>query len=78
MSTPNELFRDSIGTITQDGARNWIFAKKPHGFLYKMRSLVSYVYLLVFFTLPWIKIHGEPLFMFNIFERKFILFSVIF
>lgn len=78
MSTPNELFRDSIGTITKEGTRNWIFAKKPHGFFYNMRSLVSYVYLLVFFTLPWIKIHGEPLFLFNIFERKFILFSVIF
>lgn len=78
MSEANELFRDSIGTITEEGKRNWIFAKKPHGKLYNMRTVVSIFYLLIFFTLPWIKIHGEPVFLFNLLERKFILFSVIF
>jgi cytochrome c oxidase accessory protein FixG len=78
MSTANELFRDSIGTITKEGKRNWIFAKRPHGKLYNARTAVSIVYLIVFFTLPWIKIHGEPLFLFNLLERKFILFSVVF
>lgn len=78
MSAANDLFRDSIGTITEEGKRNWIFAKKPHGKLYNMRTVVSIFYLLIFFTLPWIKIHDEPIFMFNLLERKFILFSVIF
>ena len=78
MSAPNELFRDSFGTITKDGKRNWVFAKKPHGKFYNGRTIVSIVYLLVFFALPWIKIHDEPLFLFNIFERKFILFGMIF
>ena len=78
MSAPNELFRDSFGTITKDGKRNWVFAKKPHGKFYNGRTIVSIVYLLVFFALPWIKIHDEPLFLFNMFERKFILFGMIF
>lgn len=78
MSAPNELFRDSFGTITKDGKRSWVFAKKPHGKLYNGRTIVSIIYLLVFFALPWIKIHDEPLFLFNIFERKFILFGMIF
>jgi cytochrome c oxidase accessory protein FixG len=78
MSEPNEIFRDSIATINSQGKRNWIFAKKPIGFLYNARTLVSIVYLLVFFTLPWIKLHDEPLFLFNLLERKFILFGVIF
>ncbi len=78
MSEKNDLFRDSIGTITKEGKRHWIFAKKPHGFLYNARTAVSIVYLAIFFTLPWIKVHGEPLFLFNVFERKFILLGSIF
>ncbi len=78
MSVRSEEFRDSINTITKEGKRNWIFAKQPKGKLYNWRTLVSIVYIAVFFTLPWIKIHGEPLFMLNILERKFILFGMIF
>ncbi|MCW5907155.1 MAG: cytochrome c oxidase accessory protein CcoG [Chitinophagales bacterium] len=74
----NDEFRDSFGTITKDGKRNWIFAKKPHGKLYNARTVVSIVYLIVFFALPWIKVEGEPLFLFNLIERKFILFGMIF
>jgi polyferredoxin len=78
MSVRSEEFRDSINTITKEGKRNWIFAKQPKGKLYNWRTLVSIVYIAVFFTLPWIKIHDEPLFMLNILERKFILFGMIF
>ena len=78
MSAANETFRDSIGTITEKGSRNWIFARQPEGRLYNARTVVSIIYLIVFFTLPWIKVNGEPLFMFNFIDRKFILFSVVF
>lgn len=78
MMANNESFRDSVGTITKEGKRNWIFPKKPRGKFYEARTLVSIVYLIIFFTLPWIKIDGEPLFLFNILERKFILFGQIF
>lgn len=78
MSQKSEAFRDSIGTITEEGKRNWIYPKKTHGKFYNARTIVSIVYLIVFFTLPWIKIDGEPLFLFNIIERKFILFGQIF
>jgi cytochrome c oxidase accessory protein FixG len=78
MSVLTEEFRDSVGTITKEGRRNWIFAKQPKGKLYKARTIVSIFYLLIFFTLPWIRVHDEPLFLFNIIERKFILFGMIF
>ncbi len=74
----DEAFRDSIGTITKEGTRNWIFAKKPVGKLYNARTIVSIFYLVVFFALPWIRVDGEPLFMLNILERKFIIFGMIF
>lgn len=76
--TPSESFRDSIATIDKEGNRAWIFPKKPSGKLFNLRSYASYIYLIVFFGLPFIKVNDEPLFLINILERKFILFGVIF
>ena len=73
-----ESFRDAIATISKEGKRNFIHPKKPVGKLYTKRTLFSIFYLLLFFTLPFIKANGEPLLMINILERKFILFGLIF
>jgi cytochrome c oxidase accessory protein FixG len=74
----DQSFRDSVATINKEGKRNYIFPKKPKGKLYNLRTIASIVYLVVFFTLPFIKVGGQPLFLFDILERKFILFGVIF
>lgn len=74
----NESFRDSIATVDEQGKRTWIYPTKPKGKLYDYRKYLSYVYLVVFFGLPFIKIAGDPLFMFNVVERKFVLFGMIF
>jgi len=73
-----ESFRDSIATIGKDGKRVWIYAQKPKGKLYNLRSYASFFYLIVFFSLPFIKVNGQPLFLFNILEGKFVLFSMVF
>lgn len=73
-----EGFRDSVSHIDSQGHRVWFYPKKPSGKFYRLRGLVSWVYLFIFFTLPFIKINGEPLFLFNISDRKFILFAVRF
>ncbi len=73
-----ETFRDSVATITKEGNRNFIHPKKPKGKLYNLRTWFSIFYLVVFFTLPFIKVQGEPLLMLNILERKFIIFGLIF
>jgi cytochrome c oxidase accessory protein FixG len=71
-------YRDTVATITKEGKRNFINPKKPKGRLYNLRTWFSIFYLIVFFTLPFIKVHGEPLLMINILERKFIIFGMIF
>ena len=43
-----------------------------------MRKHLTWVYLLIFFGLPFIKLNGEPMFLINVLERKFILFGMIF
>lgn len=71
-------YRDSVATISKDGKRNFINPKKPKGRLYNRRTLFSIFYLIVFFTLPFIKVHEEPLLMINVLERKFIIFGMVF
>lgn len=73
-----DSFRDHIATIDKEGKRQWIYPKKPLGRLYNLRKILSYVYLIIFFGLPFIKVNDEPLFLLNIIERKFILFGMIF
>jgi len=73
-----ESFRDSVATITKEGRRNYISPKKPKGRLYNLRTWFSIFYLILFFTLPFIKVHDEPLLMLNVLERKFIIFGMVF
>ena len=74
----DQAFRDSVATISKEGNRNYIHPQKPKGRLYNLRSYFSYFYLVLFFTLPFLKIGGEPVFLFNVLQRKFILFGKIF
>lgn len=74
----DQSFRDSIATISDEGKRAWIFPTKPKGRYYDLRTYFTWFYLLVFFTIPLIKYQGEPLFLFNVAQKKFILFGAIF
>ena len=73
-----ESFRDRIATVNEKGKRNWIYAYQPSGKFYHIRTLLSVVYFVVFFGLPFVEVNGRPLFQFNIPEAKFILFGKIF
>ncbi|MEP6792966.1 MAG: cytochrome c oxidase accessory protein CcoG [Saprospiraceae bacterium] len=73
-----ETFRDRVSSVSASGKRNWIYAFKPSGKFYRYRNIVSYIYLIVFFAMPIIKINGNPFFMINVIDSKFILFGKIF
>ena len=74
-SQEKEVFRDSIGTITKEGNRNFIYPKKPKGRYYNYRTTLSW-FLLAFLVLaPFIKIKGNQFLLFNVFERKFHIFG---
>ncbi len=76
METPeNESFRDTIGTLSEDGKRAWVYPKKPSGRYYEWRKIVSYVLLAFLFAAPFIKINGNQFLMFNILERRFNIFG---
>lgn len=71
-------FRDKLTTVDESGKRVWIFAKKPKGKWFNRRQVLAYLLLAAFYIMPWIKYKGDQFLMFNIFERKFILFGTIF
>lgn len=73
-----EAYRDSIATVNAEGKRLWIYPKKPSGRFYNARNYVSWVLLAFLFGMPFIKINGDPILLFNILERKFILFGIHF
>lgn len=73
-----EEYRDSIATIDDRGKRQWIFPKKPKGRYYNWRTYVSWILLAFFFITPFIEVNGNPLLLINIFERKFVLFGILF
>lgn len=74
----NETFRDSIGTINEEGKRAWVFPKKPSGKYYEWRKIVSYVLLIFLFAAPFVKINGNQFLLFNVLERRFNIFGLPF
>lgn len=78
MEDQDEFYRDRIATVDAEGKRNWIYPKKPKGPFYEYRKWVSYVLLVFLFGMPFVKVNGDPFLLFNVLERKFILFGVYF
>ncbi len=71
-------FRDHLATADQQGRRLWIYAKQPCGRYYTARKWVSYVLLVILFAGPFIRIHGNPLLLVNVIERKFSVLGQVF
>ncbi|WP_394750921.1 cytochrome c oxidase accessory protein CcoG [Spongiimicrobium salis] len=68
-------FRDTIGTLNEEGKRAWVYPKKPSGKWYRYRKYVSYGLLLFLFASPFIKIGGNQFLLFNVLERRFNIFG---
>src|SRR5689334_6886521 len=77
-SRQEESFRDRLATVDAKGKRKWVYAHKPKGRFYQIRTWVSWGFFILFFSLPFIKMNGRHLFLFNIPQAKFIIFGKIF
>ncbi|MCH7409220.1 cytochrome c oxidase accessory protein CcoG [Belliella sp. DSM 111904] len=73
-----DSFRNTLGTVQSDGKRNWIYPKSVSGKFYRWRTYLSWVLLTILFVGPFISVDGRPYMLFNIFERKFIIFGAAF
>lgn len=70
-----KTYGDKISTVDEHGKRKWQYVFKPAGKFYNWRTALSFVYLILFFGLPFLRMNGNPLFQFNILEAKFIFFG---
>lgn len=74
----HESFRNELASVHRDGRRKWVYARKPSGRFYTARTLVSYLLLALLVFGPLVKLHGQPILLLNVIERKFIVFGVVF
>ncbi|PCJ21333.1 MAG: cytochrome c oxidase accessory protein CcoG [Candidatus Cloacimonadota bacterium] len=70
--------RNRISTIDKEGGRKWIYAKAPKGFFTNLRNIVAFLLILILVGVPFLKINGNPLFMFNFPDRIFFIFGIVF
>jgi cytochrome c oxidase accessory protein FixG len=71
-------FRDHLSTADEEGRRTWLYPRKPRGPFYQARTWLSWLLLAIMFAGPFIRIDGNPLLLFNIVERRFVVLGQIF
>jgi cytochrome c oxidase accessory protein FixG len=74
----HERFRNELASIAPDGRRRWVYARQPSGRFYRARTIVSVVLLAFLFLAPFVRVGGLPLMLFNVIDRRFVLFGVLF
>lgn len=74
----HETFRNELASVAPDGRRRWIYARKPSGTFYRWRTRLSWLLLAFLLLAPFIRVNGLPLLMFNVIERKFVFFGLLF
>lgn len=68
-------FRDQVGVLDEKGKMEKMYPKKVSGRLNRYRHFFAYFLLLLLVVTPFLRINGRPLMLFNVLERKFILFG---
>lgn len=68
----------SIRNYDQYGHRIFIIPAEVKGFFRKNRAIVYSFLFLIFLITPWISINGNPVLLFNLSERKFSFFGILF
>src|SRR6187455_1327073 len=74
----HDSFRGELASVHKDGRRKWVYARQPSGRFYTARTVVSHFLLALLFLGPFVKLHGQPILLLNVLERKFIVFGLVF
>jgi cytochrome c oxidase accessory protein FixG len=74
----HNTFRNELASVATDGRRRWVYARQPSGPLYRARTIISVFLMAFLFLAPFITIHGQPLMLLDVLNRRFVLFSTLF
>ncbi len=82
MSTPNASHPAAPGrvlaTLNEDGSRRWIRPKLSTGQFWRVRRVVAYALMVVFFLIPYLRMNGKPLVLLDVPHRQFTLLGYTF
>lgn len=70
--------RDSVTTINDDGSRKIIYPADVSGRFTFWRRFVGYALIVLYVSLPWISINGNPAVFLDLEENQFHLFGLTF
>lgn len=67
-----------LSTLEADGSRRWLKPRLSHGPHYVRRRAIAIFLILLFTSLPFIRVGGEPVLLFDVLERRFTIFGTTF
>jgi cytochrome c oxidase accessory protein FixG len=73
-----ESFRDSLGIVNQEGGRRWLYPQRPSGRFHRIRIAATAVLFALLLGVPFVRVSGHPLFLFDFAGRTLILFGKTF
>ncbi|MFD1629731.1 cytochrome c oxidase accessory protein CcoG [Pseudopedobacter beijingensis] len=65
-------------TVEASGKRRWLYPLVRKDKFYRYRSILGYTLLAFLFAAPLIRVNGHQFLLFNIIERKFVIFGQVF
>ena len=74
----HDTFRNELASVARDGRRRWIFARQPSGPLYRARTALGGLLIGFLFLAPFVSVHGQPLMLLNVLDRKFVILGTLF
>ncbi|GAB3511526.1 cytochrome c oxidase accessory protein CcoG [Spirosoma knui] len=74
----DDYFRSHMPNTDPSGKRQWLYPREVTGRYYRWRTVVAWALLAMLFAGPFLCRDGQPLFLFNVLERKFNFFGVTF
>lgn len=73
-----ESFRDTLSIVDEKGKRRWVYPRFQAGKVFTRRNIFAYLMLALLIIGPFLQIDGHPVFLFNVLERKFIVWGIAF
>lgn len=77
-TSPDAYFRSHLPNQRDDGGRKWLYPRATTGRFTRWRTAVAVVLVAALLAGPFVWVDGHPLFLFNVPDRRFIVFGVPF
>lgn len=67
-----------LSTLNEDGSRRYLRPKPSTGRFFSIRRVVAYGLMVVFFLIPYVRMHGKPLVLLDLPRRQFTIIGTTF